>query len=117
MISCYTKCSALGAQCPGTEQRVLLDWVCAGRTSHTDAEKEFTHMMAWLTQTKQGMMLHQRPAVVIQAVVLVDQELTHISGRHVSRDLHNFSHTILTENFDDLFKTHTQNVNCRCVHC
>lgn len=50
VISCYTKCSALGTQCPRTEQHVLLDWVCAARTSHTDAENKCTHMSAYPDQ-------------------------------------------------------------------
>lgn len=40
-------------------------------------------------------MLHQRPGVVVQTVVLVDQELADVSGRHVGGDLHHFSRPIL----------------------
>ena len=47
------------------------------------------------TKAKDGVVLHQRPGVVVQTVVLVDQELADVSGRHVGGDLHHFSRPIL----------------------
>lgn len=50
------------------------------------------------------MVLHQRPGVVVHTVALVDQQLTQISGRHVSRDLHRFAGAVLAPHFDYLEK-------------
>lgn len=50
VISCYTKCSALGTQRPQTEQPVLLYRVCAASTSHMDSENECIRMLAYPDQ-------------------------------------------------------------------
>lgn len=59
-----------------------------------------------LTEAEDRVVLHQRPGIVVHAVALVDQQLTHISRRHVCRDLHHFAGTILAPNLHNL-KTHT----------
>lgn len=53
------------------------------------------------------MVLHQRPGVVVQAVVLVDQELADVSGRHVGGNLHHFSRPILAPHLHYL-ETHEE---------
>ena len=47
------------------------------------------------TQAQQGVMLHEGPAVVVQTVALVDQELADVTGRHFGQDLKNFPCSIL----------------------
>lgn len=41
------------------------------------------------------MVLHQRPGAVVHTVALVDQQLAHVSGRHVGWNLHDFTGPIL----------------------
>ena len=76
-----------------------------------------TNRHASLTEAKDGVVLYQRPGVVIQTVALVDQKLTDVSSRHVCWNLHHFTGPILTPHLHDL-KTHENNdgnTNIRAV--
>lgn len=65
--------------------------------------------MLWRIPTKaeDRVVLHQRPGVVVHTVVLVDQELADVSGRHVGGDLHHLSRPILAPHLHYL-ETHEQ---------
>lgn len=66
------------------------------------------------TEAEDGVVLHQRPGVVVHAVALVDQQLTHVSRRHVGWNLHHFAGAILAPNLHDL-KRHTAQMRMRTV--
>lgn len=82
---------------------------CQGE--HTLTIYTYTHI---LTKAEDGVVLHQRPGVVIQTVALVDQELTDVSGCHVCWDLHHFTGPILAPHLHYL-KTHMGIMMAICI--
>lgn len=86
------------------DTRVCQIHACVHTHTH-HIQYTYTHI---LTEAKDGVVLHQTPGVVIQTVALIDQELTHISGRHVCWDLQNFTGPILTPHLHYL-ETHGNN--------
>lgn len=55
-----------------------------------------------LTNTQMSKVLNQRPAVVIDAVVLQNEQLADIPGSDVTRDLHGSTAVVLTVYLDHL---------------
>lgn len=55
-----------------------------------------------LTNTQMSKVLNQRPAVVIDAVVLQNEQLADIPGSDVTGDLHSSTAVVLTVYFDHL---------------
>lgn len=80
--------------------------------SHLDAHSHTnTHTV---TKAEDGVVLHQRPGVVVHTVALVDQELTDVPGRHVCWNLHHFTGPILAPHLHYL-KTRMRIMMVKCA--